>query len=163
MSVGNKKYAEPSKVLKSIIDDFGEPLQIGNQMDITEFKAVLIARISDAFKSLNNEEQIDEKKQEPDHEEAPAALMRKNSAFMDKGTEGKQEDKIIDVEMTEDLVIESNDPISQQVIGTSTSFLWVPNEDGITFEERNYEQNEFTDIMLNFSSPEVSDFYQVWE
>jgi hypothetical protein len=62
MTVGNKKYAEPSKVLKSIIDDFGEPLQIGSQMDITEFKTILIARISDAFRSLNEEAQIDEKK-----------------------------------------------------------------------------------------------------
>ena len=65
--------------------------------------------------------------------------------------------------MTEDLAIESQDPISQQVIGTSTSFLWIPSEDEKTVEERNYEQKEFTDIMLNFSSPEVSDFYQVWE
>jgi len=31
-------------------------------MDITEFKTILIARISDAFRSLNEEAQIDEKK-----------------------------------------------------------------------------------------------------
>jgi hypothetical protein len=55
MTIGNKKYAEPSRVLKSVVDDFGKDIQIGEEKDITEFKSTLVAQIAEAFKSLEQE------------------------------------------------------------------------------------------------------------
>jgi hypothetical protein len=55
MTIGNKKYAEPSRVLKSVVDDFGKDIQIGEEKDITEFKSILVAQIAEAFKSLEEE------------------------------------------------------------------------------------------------------------
>jgi len=49
MTIGNKKYTEPSAVLQSVIDEFGQKVQIGEEKDINEFKSILIARIADAF------------------------------------------------------------------------------------------------------------------
>jgi len=37
MAVGNKKYVEPGPVLKAIIDDNGNQIQIGEENDIREF------------------------------------------------------------------------------------------------------------------------------
>lgn len=51
MAKGNKKYIDPSGVLYSIVDNFGQKVQIGEEKDIREFNDVLIARISDAFKA----------------------------------------------------------------------------------------------------------------
>lgn len=49
LAMGNKKYVDPSGVLRSIIDDFGQPIQIGEEKDIREFNEVLLGRISDAL------------------------------------------------------------------------------------------------------------------
>jgi hypothetical protein len=49
MTIGNKKYTEPSAVLQSVIDEFGQKVQIGEEKDINEFKSILISRIADAF------------------------------------------------------------------------------------------------------------------
>jgi hypothetical protein len=56
MTIGNKKYAEPSRVLKSVVDDFGKDIQIGEEKDITEFKSTLVSQIAEAFKSLEQEQ-----------------------------------------------------------------------------------------------------------
>lgn len=51
MSMGNKKYVDPSGVLKSIVNDQGEPMTIGEEKDIREFNDVLLSRIRNAFDS----------------------------------------------------------------------------------------------------------------
>ena len=45
MARSDKKYADPTGVLKSIVDDFGNPIEIGEQKDIGEFNATFLARI----------------------------------------------------------------------------------------------------------------------
>lgn len=37
MIMSNKKYADPSPVLKEIVDDTGNPIQIGGEEDVGEF------------------------------------------------------------------------------------------------------------------------------
>ena len=37
MTKSDKKYADPTGVLKAIVDDFGNPIEIGDQKDIGEF------------------------------------------------------------------------------------------------------------------------------
>lgn len=45
MTNSDKKYADPTGVLKSLVDDFGNPLEIGDQKDIGEFNQTFLARI----------------------------------------------------------------------------------------------------------------------
>ena len=57
LALSDKKYADPSGVLNSIVDDFGNPIQIGEQKDIGEFNNNFLARIAEGLHS----EQILEK------------------------------------------------------------------------------------------------------
>lgn len=45
MTIGDKKYADPSMVLKSITDDSGRPMEIGEEKDIGEFNDSFLSRI----------------------------------------------------------------------------------------------------------------------
>jgi hypothetical protein len=45
LSLSDKKYTDPSAVLHSIVDDYGNPIQIGEQKDIGEFNNTFLARI----------------------------------------------------------------------------------------------------------------------
>lgn len=37
MTISDKKYADPTNVLKALVDDFGNSVEIGEQKDIGEF------------------------------------------------------------------------------------------------------------------------------
>jgi ubiquitin carboxyl-terminal hydrolase 25/28 len=49
LSLGDKKYTDPSAVLHSIVDDYGNPIQIGEQKDIGEFNSTFLARIQEGL------------------------------------------------------------------------------------------------------------------
>lgn len=49
MTKSNKMYANPTAVLKSLVDDYGNPIQIGEQKDIGEFNSTFLARIHDGL------------------------------------------------------------------------------------------------------------------
>lgn len=63
MLLTNKKYQEPSAVLTSLVDDFGNQLILGDQKDVAEFNLNFLERIEEGlgerlrvkeeFKSLN--------------------------------------------------------------------------------------------------------------
>jgi ubiquitin carboxyl-terminal hydrolase 25/28 len=48
-----KKYADPTNVLKSIIDDYGHTIEIGNQEDIPEFNLKFLERIQEGLNAVN--------------------------------------------------------------------------------------------------------------
>ena len=52
----NKKYVDPSNVLKSLVDDFGNPLEIGDQKDVGEFNMILVERIEEGLNCLQEEQ-----------------------------------------------------------------------------------------------------------
>jgi ubiquitin carboxyl-terminal hydrolase 25/28 len=58
MARSDKKYADPTGVLKAIVDDFGNPVEIGDQKDIGEFNSTFLSRISEG---LNSNELVAEK------------------------------------------------------------------------------------------------------
>jgi hypothetical protein len=45
----DKKYADPTDVLKAIVDDYGKTIQIGEEKDIGEFNQTFLARISEGL------------------------------------------------------------------------------------------------------------------
>lgn len=45
MIASDRKYADPTDVISSIVDDDGVELQIGDQKDIGEFNLVFLSRI----------------------------------------------------------------------------------------------------------------------
>lgn len=53
MACGNKKYCDPSPVLRAVVDEFGHPIQIGEEKDIREFNGMLLGRIEDALNANN--------------------------------------------------------------------------------------------------------------
>lgn len=49
MILGNRKYADPTKVLKSLTDDFGNRLIVGEQRDIGEFNLNFLERVEEGL------------------------------------------------------------------------------------------------------------------
>jgi hypothetical protein len=49
LALTDKKYTDPSGVLRSIVDDYGNPIQIGEQKDIGEFNSTFLARIQEGL------------------------------------------------------------------------------------------------------------------
>ena len=49
MALGNKKYLDPNGVLKSVLDNQGDQVAIGEENDISEYNSILLTRIQDAF------------------------------------------------------------------------------------------------------------------
>jgi ubiquitin carboxyl-terminal hydrolase 25/28 len=49
MIIINKKYTEPSDVLKALVDDSGQPIFFGEQKDIGEFNLNFLERIEEGL------------------------------------------------------------------------------------------------------------------
>lgn len=49
MILTNKKYTEPLEVLRSLVDDFGQAILIGEQKDIGEFNLNFLERIEEGL------------------------------------------------------------------------------------------------------------------
>ena len=45
----NRKYIDPSRFLRNLVDDFGCPISIGEQRDVGEFNVNLINRIEEGL------------------------------------------------------------------------------------------------------------------
>ena len=45
----NKKYTEPSEVLRALVDDFGNTISLGDQKDIGEFNLNFLERIEEGL------------------------------------------------------------------------------------------------------------------
>eukprot|EP00826_Nyctotherus_ovalis_P004845 TRINITY_DN11076_c0_g1_i21.p1 TRINITY_DN11076_c0_g1~~TRINITY_DN11076_c0_g1_i21.p1 ORF type:complete len:984 (-),score=386.57 TRINITY_DN11076_c0_g1_i21:125-3076(-) len=52
----NRRYIEPTAVLKALVDDYGNPISIGDQKDAGEFNIIFLAQINEALK---NEEPVE--------------------------------------------------------------------------------------------------------
>jgi ubiquitin carboxyl-terminal hydrolase 25/28 len=47
----DKKYVDPTEVVKSISDDFGNLLPIGDQKDVGEFNNYFLSRVDEGLQS----------------------------------------------------------------------------------------------------------------
>ena len=58
MVLTNKKYTEPSNVLRALVDDFGQPLLLGEQKDIGEFNLNFLERVEEGLGERLNAKKI---------------------------------------------------------------------------------------------------------
>ena len=49
MAKSDKKYADPTGVLKAVTNDFGQPVEIGSEQDIGEFNNTLLSRLQEGL------------------------------------------------------------------------------------------------------------------
>jgi ubiquitin carboxyl-terminal hydrolase 25 len=49
MIMANRKYVDPTTVLKSLTDDFGNKVQVGEQKDLGEFNLNFLERIEEGL------------------------------------------------------------------------------------------------------------------
>ncbi len=75
MLLSDKKYTDPSKVLQAIVDDYGNPISIGEQKDIGEFNSTFLARIQEGL----NAEQIIAKLKEHELQKSLSSSQQPNS------------------------------------------------------------------------------------
>jgi ubiquitin carboxyl-terminal hydrolase 25/28 len=55
----DRKYIDPTAVLSSIVDDYGNELTIGDQKDIGEFNLVFLSRIEDGLQESRKDKEMD--------------------------------------------------------------------------------------------------------
>lgn len=49
MVLTNKRYTEPSDVLRALVDDYGNPILLGDQKDIGEFNLNFLERVEEGL------------------------------------------------------------------------------------------------------------------
>jgi hypothetical protein len=49
MAKSDKKYADPTGVLRSLTNDNGQPVEIGPERDIGEFNDTLLSRVQEGL------------------------------------------------------------------------------------------------------------------
>jgi hypothetical protein len=66
MIMANRKYVDPTSVLQSLVDDFGNRLLVGEQKDIGEFNLNFIERIEEGLgeKSQDDGEKVNFEEEE---------------------------------------------------------------------------------------------------
>ncbi|CAK58035.1 unnamed protein product (macronuclear) [Paramecium tetraurelia] len=82
----DKKYVDPSDVVKSICDDFGNVLPIGDQKDVGEFNHYFLSRIGEGL--AQNEHQPSKIEDQP-HEGSSSILRLKSSTIHDEDVVSK--------------------------------------------------------------------------
>lgn len=55
----DRKYIDPTPVISSIVDDYGNDLAIGDQKDIGEFNLVFLSRIEDGLEESRQEKHME--------------------------------------------------------------------------------------------------------
>lgn len=58
MIASDRKYIDPTDVMTSIVDDYGNELPIGDQKDIGEFNLVFLSRIDEGLQLANKKPQM---------------------------------------------------------------------------------------------------------
>ncbi|CAK60951.1 unnamed protein product (macronuclear) [Paramecium tetraurelia] len=77
----DKKYVDPSEVVKSICDEFGNVLPIGDQKDVGEFNLYFLSRVGEA---LTQTESQSSKIEDIYIESSPSILKQKSSVIHDE-------------------------------------------------------------------------------
>ncbi len=58
MIASDRKYIDPTPVISSIVDDYGNEIAIGDQKDIGEFNLIFLSRIEDGLEESRKDKQM---------------------------------------------------------------------------------------------------------
>lgn len=89
MTKSEKKYADPTAMIRNIVDDFGNQMKIGDQQDITEVSEGFMSRIHEGFEAITNPYK--------NEEENPFEEEVKNQEGSDKQSEPSSSDDEEDI------------------------------------------------------------------
>jgi len=70
MTKSEKKYADPTAMIRNIVDDFGNQMKIGDQQDISEVSEGFITRLHEGVQAIVNPFVVDKNEPSPFSEEA---------------------------------------------------------------------------------------------
>ena len=76
MLLSNKRYADPVAVLKSLVDDFGNQIMIGEQKDIGEFNLNLLERVEEGLGEFSQKEDTDEEEDKNNNSEGQSLIKQ---------------------------------------------------------------------------------------
>jgi ubiquitin carboxyl-terminal hydrolase 25/28 len=55
----DRRYIDPTLVISSIVDDYGNEFSIGDQKDIGEFNLIFLSRIEDGLEESRKDRQME--------------------------------------------------------------------------------------------------------
>lgn len=171
MTKSDKKYGDPTPVLNAITDNYGKPVEIGNEQDIGEFNGIFLARVQEGlnFRKIYDEakerlmqQEQEELKQAAENQEADDLKMQKlDSSIIVEQTDSKQveEKKYQDVKDT-DMKNEEKDVIDENFKGKIRSIITYTGSDG---QQKTKESltDMFATILIRVIG--FKEIYEAWE
>lgn len=70
----DRKYIDPTPVLTSIVDDYGNELPIGDQKDIGEFNLIFLSRIDEGLSEYTANQKMEIEGERNDFQDSPSKL-----------------------------------------------------------------------------------------
>lgn len=141
MTKSEKKYADPSIMIRNIVDDFGNQMKIGDQQDISEVSEGFMTRIHEGFMAIL-EPFSSENEQSPFEEE-----LKESESNQEQENESVDSDKQSLIEKVENFSKNNKSEgfIKDMFYGKQIETTeWIEEKDSETIEE-----GEFLMILLN--------------
>lgn len=185
MIKSNKKYQDASAVLKEIRDEFGNPIPIGDQKDLTEFHLSFVDCLMDNLKPKEQIEEAkeEEKKQDIDAQPEVTQDSKQAESAMEPPKESENADMAVDGESKQpqkegdaNMEVEEEKVDTNQKKGNESeeetedmkkveSIFAGKSQQIISYElegehKENVSQSEFKSVYLNH---QYKDLYSAWE
>ena len=113
----DRKYIDPTDVISSVVDDYGNEMTIGDQKDIGEFNLVFLSRVDEGLQLGKKEFEMDIEDKEENKEEKKEDTPSKIKVF------GEEKSEEISLIHRSSIKIEDNSLIDQEFIGKMSNFF----------------------------------------
>ena len=113
----DRKYIDPTDVISSVVDDYGNEMTIGDQKDIGEFNLVFLSRVDEGLQLGKKEFEMDIEDKEEKKEEKKEDTPSKIKVF------GEEKSEEISLIHRSSIKIEDNSLIDQEFIGKMSNFF----------------------------------------
>jgi Ubiquitin carboxyl-terminal hydrolase len=179
LTKSDKKYADPSGVLHSIVDDYGNEIQVGEQKDMAEFNNNFLARVQEGLHArliLSKLQEEEAKLQAPadvemrqENEEAKteAPPQDQDVTMIDTSGQSGKEEQSLQLKRIQSTPVKSQAQrtqeeggiIAETFFGQLRSIIQYSDSQGV---EQIQEVNEtFIEVMLNVIG--TKSMYEAWE
>jgi len=174
MTKSDKKYGDPTNVLKCLTDNNGRPVEIGNEQDIGEFNDTLLSRVQEGLnfrklyeeaRKLANAEGEDQKMTDVEEKkESKEPVDKLNSSIMADETSALKDTELKDQEMKDEEVQEApifkDDIITTNFKGRIRQMITFKGQDGAE-KVKETVIDSFAAILVRVVG--FKDLYEAWE